>query len=128
MGISMANENLLPDSRMASPTGVIRIEFGEWGRINMQPIFCANCGKLGAYIPEENMTFAFWLCNGPCSDQWATLAGTYTSSDEVFFEKVAQEMLETYGHYLTEKEVIAAEAEKSGAFRALLNESPIHPR
>ena len=118
------NENVLPDSRMASPTGVIRIEFGEWGRLNMQPIFCANCGKLGAYVPEANMTFAFWLCDHPCADQWATLAGTYTTTDEVFFATAAQEMLEQYGHFLTEEEILKAEVEKTGSFAKLLKESP----
>jgi len=119
--------DLLPDSRLASPTGVIRIEFGNWGRINMQPIFCANCGKLGAYVPEENMTFAFWLCNG-CEAQWATLAGTYTTSDEQFYATVAEEMIETYGHYLTEPEVMAAEQSTTGSLSTLLKESPLRRR
>ena len=121
------NENLLPDSRLKSPTGVIRIEFGNWGRLNMQPIFCANCGKLGAYVPAENMTFAFWLCDGPCSESWATLAGTYTSPDEVFWETVKGEMLERYGQYLTEEGVLAAE-QSTGPLSALLKESPLTRR
>lgn len=119
---------ILPDSRMKNPTGVKRIEFGEWGRLNMQPIFCANCGKLGAYCPEENMTFAFWLCEGPCTDSWANLAGTYTSPDEVFWETVKHEMQEKYGKYLTEREVLKAEEETTGAFAKLLKESPLTRR
>ena len=122
------SEDLLPDSRLKSPTGVIRIEFGAWGRLNMQPIFCANCGTLGAYVPEENMTFACWLCPGTCSEQWSPLPGTYTTSDEVFWETCKGEMLEHYGHYLTEEEVLKAEAEKTGALSQLLKESPITRR
>lgn len=120
--------DLLPDSRLASPTGVIRIQFGSWGRLNMQPIFCANCGKLGAYAPEENMTFAFWLCEGPCTDQWGALAGTYTSPDEVFWEQVKGEMNAKFGHDLTEIEVLEAEENTAGALCALLKESPITRR
>ena len=120
------SQDVLPDSRMKHPTGVTRIEFGEWGRLNMQPIFCANCGKLGAYVPEENMTFAFWLCDGPCSDSWATLAGTYTSTDEVFWQKVAEESLETYGRYLTEADVLSIG--ETGPLSTLLRESPITRR
>lgn len=118
---------LLPDSRMKSPRGVIRIEFGAWGRLNMQPIFCANCGKLGAYVPEENMTFAFWLCDGPCSEKWGTLAGTYASTDEQFWAKVKDEMLEKYGCYLTEEGVLRAQ-EESGPLATLLKESPLTRR
>lgn len=118
--------DLLPDSRLKNPTGVLRIAFGEHGRLNMQPIFCANCGKLGAYVPEENMTFAFWLCDHPCADRWATLAGTYTTSDEEFWAKVAAESLETYGHYLTEADVL--QLPKSGSLSTLLRESPLTRR
>lgn len=121
-------KDLLPDSRMKSPTGVVRIEWGLWGRLNMQPIFCANCGKLGAYVPEENMTFAFWLCDGPCTDQWGTLAGTYTSTDEVFWETVQGEMQEKFGHDLTEHDVLKAEQQTTGALCTLLKESTITRR
>ena len=120
------NQDLLPDSRLTQPKGVVRIAFGEWGRLNMQPIFCANCGKLGAYVPEENMTFAFWLCDHPCADSWATLAGTYTTSDEVFWETVAHESLEKYGHYLTEQDVL--QLPTSGSLSTLLRDSPLRRR
>jgi hypothetical protein len=120
--------DLLPESRMQNPTGVIRIEFGPWGRINMQPIFCANCGTLGAYVPAENMTFACWLCPGTCSEQWSPLPGTYTTPDEVFWEQAKAEMLAKYGHFLTEEGVRQAEADKTGALSTLLKESPIHRR
>ena len=87
------SQDLLPESRLKDKKGAIFMVWGEWGKIQMEPIFCANCGKLGAYVPEENMTFAFWLCDDTCASKWATLAGTYTSPDEVFWEKVAGEMV-----------------------------------
>ena len=120
--------DLLPESRLKHAKGVIRIEFGEWGRINMVPIFCASCGKLGAYVPEENMTFAFWLCDGECSNKWANLAGTYTTSDEVFWQKVAEESIEQRGHYLTEQDVLKEEASTWGSLSKLLRESPLTRR
>lgn len=120
--------DLLPDSRMKSPTGSTRIHWGEWGMLNMQPIFCANCGKLGAYTPEENITFAFWLCDHPCAEQWGHLAGTYTSPDEVYWEKVKGEMMEQHGHYLDEAGVLQAEANDGNSLATLLKESPIQRR
>lgn len=101
------------------------MEFGRWGTINMQPIFCANCGKLGGWCPAENMTFACWLCDHPCAEQWGQLAGTYTSPDEVFWEKVKQESLEKKGHYLNEKEVMAVEESSCNSLSKLLKESPL---
>jgi hypothetical protein len=118
------SQDILPDSRMKNPTGVKRIEFGKWGRINMEPIFCASCGKLGAYAPSESMTFAFWLCDGPCTDQWGTLAGTYTTSDEEFFKKVAAEAVER-GCNLTEREIVAIEESSCNPLSKLLKESPL---
>lgn len=118
------DQNILPDSRMKSPTGVIKMKWGQFGMINMQPIFCASCGKLGGYCPAENMTFAFWLCDHPCADQWGTLAGTYTSPDEVFWNKVAQEASER-NNGLTEKEIVAVEESSCNPLSKLLKESPL---
>lgn len=120
----MSNDNLLPDSRLKNPTGVIRMKFGRWGMLNMQPIFCASCGKLGGYCPAENMTFAFWLCDHPCAGTWAPLAGTYTSPDEVFWDKVAHEAAER-NNGLTEKEILAAEESSCNPLSLLLKESPL---
>ena len=123
------NQNLLPDSRLRRATkGVIKILFGRWGMLNMVPVFCANCGKLGAYVPEENMTFACWLCDGPCSDQWGNLAGTYTSSDEEFWRKIAEEQAERYGRPLTQLEYQDAIDHPWTAMKLLLKESPIKTR
>ena len=118
--------NMLPESRLKNKKGAKFIVFGEHGKLEMEPIFCASCGKLGAYVPAENMTFAFWLCNGPCADKWATLAGTYTSPDEEFWRRVKGEMIEKYGHYLDEQGVLKAEESSCNSLALLLRESPLH--
>ena len=116
----------LPESRLKEKKGAIFMVWGAWGKIQMEPIFCASCGKLGGYCPAENMTFAFWLCDGLCADKWATLAGTYVSTDEVYWEKVKGEMIEKYGHYLDEAGVLKAEESTCNSLATLLRESPLH--
>ena len=76
---------ILPDSRTISGRGAIRGPGGSW-----TPIFCANCGTAGGRVPEENMTFAFWLCN-PCWEKHGAIAGTMVTPDEVFWAEVAEE-------------------------------------
>lgn len=56
-------------------------------------------------VPEENMTFAFWLCK-KCETTCGEIAGTMMMPDEVFWQKMKQEQLETYGRFLTEQEVV----------------------
>ena len=118
-------DNLLPDSRLQDSKGVKRIEHGHWGRINMQPVFCANCGKLGAYVPEENCSFACWLCD-PCAETMGPIAGTMMMPDEVFWKRVKEEQLEKYGRLLTKAEMEVVLDAPSGAMATLLRESPIH--
>ncbi len=100
--------DVLPDSRLKTLKGAIerRVRFpdGVERSIWWVPVYCANCGKLGCYVPEENMTFAFWLCDSPCGEQWAHVAGTYAMPDQVFFERLKQEQLEEYGRHLTATE------------------------
>ena len=57
---------------------------------NWVPIFCANCHTPGGRVPEENMTFAFWLCN-PCWEKYGAPAALMVSPDEVFWSEVAAE-------------------------------------
>jgi hypothetical protein len=90
-------DNLLPDSRLKSPKGEVFHK-----GLNWEPIFCANCGVMGAYTPKGN--WAFWLCN-PCAENWVPLANTLLVPDEVFWEKVNQAQMEEYGHILTQEEV-----------------------
>lgn len=70
------------------------------------PIFCANCHVSGPHVPEENCTFAFWLCHN--CEHLGTVAGTMAVPDDVFFQKVADEQLETFGRYLSPTEMTEA--------------------
>lgn len=116
--------DILPDSRLQDQKGGKRIEFGPWGRINMEPVFCANCGKLGAYVPEENCTFACWLCD-PCAETMGPITGALMMPDEVFWERVKAEQMEKYGRLLTKEEMEIVCDQPSGAMAKLLKESPI---
>ena len=119
----------LPDSRMEYPTNVMRIEFGQYGRINMEPLFCASCGHGPvAYVPIENMTHAFWLCDNGCSQKWSPLPGTYTTPDTQFWERVKAQSLETTGHFLREEDVLRYESSSCNPLSTLLKESPLKGR
>lgn len=52
------SEDVLPDSRCQRSTGVVR--HAQYG--NQVPIFCANCGTPGGYVPEKWITSCFYLC------------------------------------------------------------------
>lgn len=102
--------NILPDSRLVTPkSGINRGAHGTWASV-----FCANCGADGGHCPEENMTFLFYLCN-KCAETYGEIAGTMYMPDEVFFQRLAIEQLELYGHYLTPSEW------------AVVSETPSHP-
>jgi transposase-like protein len=93
--------DILPDCRTKTPTGGM-MHMGIW----YYPVFCASdrCGHVkGPYVPDGT-TFAFWLCHD-CEGKWAPIAGTMAVPDEVFFQKVADEQLETYGRHLTPHEL-----------------------
>jgi len=69
------------------------------------PIYCANCGCDGGWVPEAAKDFAFYLCV-PCAESWAPLAGTMMVPDEVFWQKVKDAQLEEYGRELMAHEVV----------------------
>jgi hypothetical protein len=81
--------NILPDTRAKRPTGGKFFHGKWWNRIS-----CANCSKDGGYVPEENMTFAFWLCDY-CYETHGTIAGTMVLPDEVFWAKVNNQPLQS---------------------------------
>lgn len=96
---------MLPDSRLKTiitPKGMVHsAAFG-----TMVPVFCANCGADGGYCPDENMNFLFYLCN-KCAETHGQIAGTMMMPDEVFFQKLKEEQLASYGRYLTQEELRA---------------------
>lgn len=107
---------ILPDSRAKVLRGSIEIN-GVWH----EQTFCANCGRKGGLVPEDNMTFVFWLCN-PCYAKHGEIANTMAIPDEVFFESVKREQLDTFGRELTLEELIAvADADASPLATLLLS-------
>lgn len=95
--------SLFPDSRLrliATPHDAINVGVaGYW-----VPIFCASCGCDGGAVPQENMSFAFWLCNS-CFDKHGASTLFMTTPDSVFWEEVKQAQLAKYGRFLTPEEV-----------------------
>jgi hypothetical protein len=125
MDLNDSTFDILPDSRLKDSKGAIRMQFATWGFLNMVPLFCANCGKLGAYVPEENCTFAIWLCDSPCAEQWGPQYGLGAMPDEVFWQKVQQEQMERYGRFLTTAEMQTLGEASCNPIATLLKESPI---
>ena len=59
------------------------------------PVYCANCGKLGLWVPETALEqvggeFVFYLC--PKCDAWAPIAGLMKVPDEVFAENCREDL------------------------------------
>jgi hypothetical protein len=110
--------NVLPDSRAKTTKGRVSIKGSTY-----VPIYCANCGAPGGGVPEEHMTFAFYLCD-PCCETHGHIAGTYVEPDAVFFEKVKQAQLEEYGRPLTAEELSSALDTKYHPLAKLAREAP----
>jgi hypothetical protein len=112
--------NILPDSRAKQAKGVKR--HVSWlGPLNWQPIFCANCGADGGYVPEENRNFAFYLCQ-PCCDKLPPIEGTYVTPDEVFWKEVQGAQLEKYGRLLNPDEIAVELSDSSSVISKLQKE------
>jgi hypothetical protein len=98
-------------------------------RIEVEPTYCAHCGKQGPYVPRENTTWAFWLCQ-PCADTCGEIAGTYMMPDEEFNRKVEVEMLDRFGRVLTYNEAVCYESRGllGRSLELLIKESPYKPQ
>lgn len=113
----MSSPEILPDSRQHTdhtPKGMIQGPWGMW-----VPVFCGNCGIEGGSCPEQNMTFIFWLCQ-KCAETYGEIAGTMLMPDEVFFEKLKQEQMASFGHYLTQQELAIVVEEDASPLATLL--------
>ena len=111
-------ENILPDCRAKHLVTINKGVIGNW-----QPVFCANCGADGGMVPQENMTFLFYLCNG-CAITYGNIAGTMLMPDEIFYERLKQEQLERYGRYLTLEEWAWISEDSAHPMWTLLKEQP----
>lgn len=72
--------------------------------MNWVPVFCYNCGIPYGYVPQENCSFACWLCD-PCADKWGIQFGLMLMPDEVFWQKVAAEQYDKYSRILSQVEL-----------------------
>lgn len=108
--------DVLPDSRARVTRNAVWRGNSWW-----VPIFCANCGTSGGFVPEENCTFACYLCQ-ECSDKLGHIAHTYVEPDVMFWARVRQEQLEKYQRLLTPAEFATLSDDSSLA--KLLKEHP----
>ena len=75
------------------------------------PIYCANCGCDGGYVPEPSKDFAFFLCDENqknCAAAWSPLVDHMIVPQEKFWEVARQEQLERLGREMTPVEVCDA--------------------
>lgn len=114
--ITVDAPDLLPDSRLRETKGAVN-RAGVW----WVPVFCANCGVPYGYVPEENCTFACWLCE-KCEPTYGPVAGVMLMPDEVFWQKVQQEQLDRYGRLLTEQELLQVQDEAATPLGTLLKQ------
>ena len=106
----MTKPDVLPDSRLRTPFTPRKAVWR--GMAWWVPIYCGSCGADGGLIPQENMTFAFYLCND-CARKYGHLTCTMMEPDAVFWERVKQEQIERYGRLLTAEELQQVAAGKS---------------
>ena len=97
-----AGLDILPSSIPRVTRGVQRIN-----GLDHKPIFCANCGADGGWVPEGNCNFAFYLCQ-PCYDVYGVPAAMMAEPDVVFWARVKQEQIARCGRELTAPEVVEA--------------------
>jgi hypothetical protein len=120
---SLRTGDVLPSSRAKESKGVVRATLSRTPSMNWVPIFCANCGKSGGFVPEENCSFACYLCD-PCAEVHGEAFGHLMVPDEVFWSRVAEEQLNRYRRILTPEEFQVLAESTWGAMSKLLRESP----
>ncbi len=119
----------LPDSRLRDPKATVMVDWpdGNGGsvRLELEPIYCFNCGKPNGYVPRAIMSFVSWLCEG-CSETWGKTANLHQRPDQEFWDKVGEEMLTRYGRALTQEELwrLAHHGSLSPGLQLLERESP----
>lgn len=114
--------DILPDCRPREAKGRVWIDRGDgFGKIPHVRFYCANCLKVYQLVPEENCTFAFWLCN-PCVEKHGAVAGTYVMPDEVFWASVRAEQQERYGCQLNPYELSEVLKHENNSLNKLVRE------
>lgn len=134
------NEHTLPDSRAKNPTGTVvaNLELDEIHPVNgilqvvrrkyrleMERIYCWNCGRTKGWVPRGIFSWVSFLCD-PCSDSVGAAAALLPANDAEFWAKVGEEMHRSYGRVLTQQELweLAERGELSRGLQLLERESP----
>ena len=117
-------ESRLKDRNQGSKFMDWPLQDGATIRVEVVPVFCANCGVDNGYVPKDNTTFAFFLCRR-CFEVYGEIAGTYAEPDQQFWTTVREAMEEEYGHVLDQRELMILAAQGWGVLAPLVKESPI---
>jgi hypothetical protein len=124
--------DVLPDSRLKDRRETVVADWKVCAgletktiRMELEPIFCFNCGKPNGYVPVDIMSFVSWLCEA-CSEAWGNEASLHTHSDQAFWDKVGEEMLTKFGRSLTQAELwqLAQQGRLGRGLELLERESP----
>jgi hypothetical protein len=79
------------------------------GSIEWVPLFCYHCGADGGLATRETLNalgnFAHYVCDDCDEKLGPTIPGHYKVPMEVYWQKVAEAMLENDGKYLTVDEI-----------------------
>lgn len=126
----LGNAHVLPDSRLKDQNqAALMVDWqltdGRTVRLEVVPVYCANCGVKYGHVPRDTTAFACWLCRR-CHETHGDIAGTYAVPDEDFNQAVQAEMEARFGRALTEAEIIDAirDHRLGPALEALARESP----
>lgn len=82
--------DILPDSRLRVPKGVIRGGHGQW-RGNWEPVFCAVCGCACGYV-LMTADYAFTLCD-PHDKEFGPIMAAMWGPQQRLWEQRRQEQL-----------------------------------
>src|ERR1700730_2452272 len=86
-------ESLIPSSVCREKRDIVM-----QGSVPWIPLYCANCGKAdGGMVTQETLdalgNYAFYLCD-PCSEKCGDIPGHHKIPMEVYWQKVAEAILE----------------------------------
>lgn len=87
-------------------------------------LVCASCDADGGEVSEGLVSmhgFAFYLCI-PCEKKYGVPVGAMRMPDEVFWDRVRQEMLDKYGRLLSADELLVLAADGNSTIGKLLRD------
>lgn len=89
------------------------------------PMYCGHCHVEGPMVPA-NATFTFWLCGPELNncERHGEIYGLMAVPDEIFFGRVRDEMVASYGRVLTETEMLEELRNPNSKLSILAREAP----